>query len=126
MQGKLIKLGILVVLTAIFALSHHYYGAKETKTQDAIAVMEYKVLDKQMWSMEEAAKNHALSKDSSYDEINVLKKQHKDAAKKKKIGFWMMVVFGIGTTGYLVYVLYLYGTGALAKRKEARTFERKL
>ena len=126
MQGKYIKLGILVVLTAIFALSYRYYGAKETRTQDAIAVMEYKVLDKQMWSMEEEAKNHALSKDSSYDEISVLKKQHKDAAKKKKIGYWLMVLFGIGTTGYLLYALYLYAAVALAERKKRHTPERKL
>lgn len=108
MKAKLIKLGALLLLTGIFVWSHSYYSSKAKETHDAIVVMEYKVLDKQIWSLEEAAKDHALSQDSSYEKINVLKKQHQDAQRKKKIGFWLMILLGIATSVYSLYVVYAF------------------
>ena len=107
MKAPLIKWLFLLALTALFAWSQHYYAKVEKETHDEIIVMQYKVLDKQVWSMEEAAKNHALSQDSSYDALQVLQERNKDAGRKHKIGFWLALIFAIASSGYGLYVLYL-------------------
>ena len=106
MKSILLKWLFLLSLAALFAWSQHYYATVEKETHDEIIVMQYKVLDKKVWSMEEAAKTHALSQDSSYDALQVLQERNRDAGRKHKIGFWLAVIFGIAASGYGLYVLY--------------------
>ena len=106
MKTMLIKLGLLLTATLLFVWSHLYYEKLHKETSDAVVVMQYKVLDKQVWIMEESAKQQALAQDSSYDELQVMQEQKEDALRKKTIGFWLAILFGIVTTLYLCKVLY--------------------
>lgn len=106
MKAMLIKLFLLIAATLLFAWSHTHYDRVYKETSDAIVVMQYKVLDKQVWSMEEAQKEQMLAKDSSYDELQVLKDKNSGAKVKSKIGFWLALLLGIGTAVYFVMVLY--------------------
>ena len=106
MKTMLIKLALLIVATLVFVWSHIHFEKVYKETSDAIVVMQYKVLDKQVWSMHDAQKEQILAKDSSYDELKVLQDQNDGAKIKTKIGFWLAILFGIGTTVYFVMVLY--------------------
>ncbi len=121
MKTMLIKLGLLMAATLLFAWSHLYYEKVYKETSDAVIVMQYKVLDKKVWSMEERAKQQALAQDSSYDELQVMQEQKEDADRKQKIGFWLALVFGIVTAGYLVKVLYYLIVVELIRNGEYKT-----
>jgi hypothetical protein len=102
----LIKLALLVAATLLFVWSHIHFEKVYKETSDAIVVMQYKVLDKKVWSMQEAQKEQVLAKDSSYDELQVLQGKNEGAMTKSKIGFWLAILFGIGTAVYFMMVLY--------------------
>ena len=118
MKKEWIKLAALVVATAIFSGGYSYYASKEIKTRDAVVMMEYSVLDNQVWSMEGEAKERALAADNSYDAIEAMKAQHRSASRKKIMGKVLAILFGAITAGYLARLLFQLGREAVARRRE--------
>ncbi len=105
----LIKWLLLIAGTMLFVWSYLHFSDKQKQLQDEVVMMEYGVLDKQVWSLSDAQKHHELAKDSSYEKIEDKRVQQRDAARKTKIGFWLAVLLGIVSTGYTLMVLYRVG-----------------
>jgi hypothetical protein len=106
MKRKLILLLALFAGTAIFTWSHYYYADKHIELRDKVTVMEYKVLDKQVWSLDGQAKEAALATDTSYQDIAQLKKASKGALQRSQIGKWIAILGALASIVYLVYFLW--------------------
>ena len=105
MKSRYIKLGSLLAVMLLFLWSHGHYTRLFQKTNDRIAVMQYEILDKQMWSMSTAEKEQALSREPVYQELQMLEQQKEDARKKSEIGFWLAAFFTVAFGLYLLNVL---------------------
>lgn len=109
MKKKITILALLMVTTGIFSWSHLYYKAKSVELHDKALVMEYKVLDNDVWALEQHQKQQRLSQDASYDELSMVKKEAKGAKQRSAIGYWIALLAGIASTGYFIYLFTVYG-----------------
>jgi hypothetical protein len=112
MKAMYVKLALLLALTLLFVWSHKHYTELFHDISDKIVVMQYKVLDKRVWTMSDAEKEAALMEDSSYGQLQLLEQQKEDARGKSEIGFWLAGFFIVATALYLLYTIlrlaYLY------------------
>jgi hypothetical protein len=106
MKAMFVKLALLLAITLLFVWSHKHYTQMFHEISDKIVVMQYKVLDKKVWSMSDAEKEAALMEDSSYQQLQLLEQQKEDARGKGEIGFWLAGFFTVASALYLLYVLF--------------------
>jgi hypothetical protein len=105
MKAMYVKLALLLALTLLFVWSHKHYTQLFHDVSDKIVVMEYKVLDKRVWSMSDAEKEAALMEESAYEQLQLLKQQKEDVRGKSEIGFWLAGFFTVATALYLIYTI---------------------
>ena len=97
---------LLLITTGIFTWSHFYYEKKSVALHDEVLVLQYKVLDSDVWMMQQHQKQQLLSKDSSYEELSHMQKAMEGARNRSVIGYWIATISGVLSAGYLVYVLW--------------------
>lgn len=105
MKEMFVKLVLLLAVTLLFVWSHNHYTQQFHELGDKIVTMQYKVLDKQVWSMSDAEKKAALIGDPSYQQLQMLEQQKEDARSKSEIGFWLAAFFSVASALYLLYTL---------------------
>ncbi|MEA3372688.1 MAG: hypothetical protein U9Q62_03240 [Campylobacterota bacterium] len=106
MKKRVTILILLLLTTGVFSWSHFYYHDKYVELHDKALIMEYKVLDSDVWTMENRQKQQALSQDASYDNISRIRQEAKGAEQRSKIGYWIAIIAGLASAGYLFYFLW--------------------
>lgn len=126
MKKQLTILALLLATTGIFAWAHSYYKEKHVKMSEKAVVMEYRVLDSDVWTLEQREKMHLLSKDASFDAIRRTKKEAEGAKQRSEIGFWIAMAGGIASAGYGLYVLWLLIVVELISKRGYRSLFAKM
>ena len=121
MKPMFAKLLLLLAVTGLIVWGTRHYEARYKETGDEIVVMQYKVLDKGVWSMDSAAKTQALSQDESYAKLQIVQAQHKDADRKRRIGFWLSLLLGAVSVLYALYAGYMFVRVVLIKNEGYKT-----
>ncbi len=107
MKKRATVLILLFITTGVFTWSHFYYQEKHIELHDKALIMEYKVLDSDVWSIENHQKQQRLSRDASYDALNRVKQESEGAERRSVIGYWIAIIAGIASVGYLFYFLWV-------------------
>ncbi len=105
MKKSLIIFTFLLLTTGIFFWSHHYYEEKYITLSDKLVVMEYQVLDKDVWTADKDQKQHRLSRDASYDELIFMQREARTAHQRSTMGKEIVRFAALGSMGYLLYII---------------------
>jgi hypothetical protein len=106
MKPLAIKFGLLFAATLLFYWSYTHFKEVRQRSADRVVMMQYEVLDKQVWSMDEAQKQQALSQDDSYMQIEQEKSRASSAALKSKAGLVLAILLGAASLYFFVRLLY--------------------